>query len=48
MESPRWNIITSSQYEWERRGLDFILTDQPDHDPYLLPALLAVAKECAL
>ena len=30
----RWNIITPSQYEWERRGLDFIRTGLPDHDPY--------------
>src|SRR3984957_7955829 len=35
MELPRWNIITPSQYEWERRGLDFIRTGLPDHDPYL-------------
>ncbi len=34
MEAPRWNIITPSQYEWERRGLDFIRTGLPDHDPY--------------
>ena len=34
MESPRWNVITPSQYEWERRGLDFIRTGLPDHDPY--------------
>ncbi len=34
MESPRWKIITPSQYEWERRGLDFIRTGLPDHDPY--------------
>lgn len=34
MESPRWNIITPSQYEWERRGLDFIRSGLPDHDPY--------------
>ena len=34
MESPRWNIITPSQYEWERRGLDFIRKGLPDHDPY--------------
>ena len=34
MESPRWNIITPSQYEWERRGLDFIRAGLPDHDPY--------------
>ncbi|MCZ2341285.1 MAG: BREX system serine/threonine kinase PglW [Bacteroidales bacterium] len=34
MESPRWNMITPSQYEWERRGLDFIRTGLPDHDPY--------------
>ncbi|QDT95269.1 BREX system serine/threonine kinase PglW [Gimesia aquarii] len=34
MESPRWNIITSSQYEWERRALDFIREGLPDHDPY--------------
>ena len=35
MESPRWTIITPSQYEWERRGLDFIKAGLPDHDPYL-------------
>lgn len=34
MESPRWNIITPSQYEWERRALDFIREGLPDHDPY--------------
>lgn len=34
MESPRWNIITPFQYEWERRALDFIRTGLPDHDPY--------------
>lgn len=34
MEAPRWKIITPSQYEWERRGLDFIRQGLPDHDPY--------------
>src|SRR6516162_5892378 len=34
MESPRWNVITPSQYEWERRALDFIKAGLPDHDPY--------------
>jgi serine/threonine protein kinase len=34
MGPPRWNIITPSQYEWERRGLDFIRTGLPDRDPY--------------
>src|SRR3984957_20977964 len=34
MELPRWNIITPSQYEWERRGLGFVRTGVPDHDPY--------------
>ncbi len=34
MDPPRWNIITPSQYEWERRGLDFIRAGLPDHDPY--------------
>src|SRR5437867_187897 len=34
MESTRWKIITPSQYEWERRGLDFIRKGLPDHDPY--------------
>ena len=34
MESPRWTIITPSQYEWERRGLDFIRIGLPDYDPY--------------
>jgi hypothetical protein len=34
MESPRWDFITPSQYEWERRGLDFIKAGLPDHDPY--------------
>lgn len=34
MESPRWNIITPSQYEHERRALDFIRAALPDHDPY--------------
>lgn len=34
METPRWNIITPSQYEHERRALDFIRAGLPDHDPY--------------
>jgi serine/threonine protein kinase len=34
MEPPRWNIITPSQYEWERRALDFLRSGLPDHDPY--------------
>jgi len=34
MEPPFWNIITPSQYEWERRALDFIRTGLPNHDPY--------------
>src|SRR3954471_20174181 len=34
MESPRWNIITPSKFEWERRGLDFVRKALPDHDPY--------------
>ena len=34
MESPRWKMITPSQYEWERRALDFVRTQLPDHDPY--------------
>jgi hypothetical protein len=34
MESPRWTIITPSQYERERRGLDFIKAGLPDYDPY--------------
>ena len=34
MEPPFWNIITPSQYEWERRGLDFIRAGLPNHDPY--------------
>ena len=34
MEPPRWKIITPSQYEWERRALDFVRAGLPDHDPY--------------
>ena len=34
METPRWNIITPSQYEHERRALDFVRAELPDHDPY--------------
>lgn len=34
MKSPHWTIITPSQYEWERRGLDFIKAGLPDYDPY--------------
>lgn len=34
METPRWKIITPSQYEHERRALDFIRAGLPDHDPY--------------
>jgi serine/threonine protein kinase len=34
MEPPRWNVIAPSQYEWERRGLDFVRAGLPDHDPY--------------
>lgn len=35
MEPPRWKIITPSQKEWERRGLDFIRSGLPNHDPYM-------------
>jgi Nuclease-related domain len=34
MESPRWIVITPSQYEWERQALDFLKAGLPDHDPY--------------
>ena len=34
MDPPRWKIITPSQYEWERRALDFIRAGLPNHDPY--------------
>jgi len=34
METRRWKIITPSQYEHERRALDFIRAGLPDHDPY--------------
>ena len=34
MQPPRWKIITPSQYEWERRALDFIRCGLPNHDPY--------------
>ncbi len=34
MEPPRWKIITPSQYEHERRALDFLRSGLPDHDPY--------------
>ena len=34
MESPRWKIITPSQYDHERNALDFVRAGLPDHDPY--------------
>ena len=34
MQPPRWKIITPSQYEHERRALDFVRDGLPDHDPY--------------
>ena len=34
MEEPRWNIITASQYEWERVALDFVRAGLPNHAPY--------------
>lgn len=34
METPRWNIITPSQYEHERRALDFVRDGLPNHEPY--------------
>ena len=34
MESPRWNVIAPSKFEWERRGLDFVRKALPDHEPY--------------
>jgi len=33
MKPPHWKIVTPSQYEWERRGLDFVRSGLPDHDP---------------
>jgi serine/threonine protein kinase len=34
MEPPRWNVITPSKFEWERRALDFVRAGLPDHEPY--------------
>ena len=34
MKSPRWKIITPSQYEHERRALDYVRDELPDHNPY--------------
>lgn len=34
MESPRWNVVAPSQFEWERRGLEFVRTRLPDAEPY--------------
>lgn len=34
MDASHWKIITPSQYEWERRALDFIRAGLPDHEPY--------------
>jgi Nuclease-related domain len=34
MQEPRWKIITPSQFEHERRALDFIRAGLPDHEPY--------------
>ena len=34
MDAPRWNKITHSPHEWERRALDFIRVGLPNHDPY--------------
>ena len=47
MEPPRWNIITPSQYEWERRGLDFIRAGLPNHDPYRAWANFEFSAEVA-
>jgi hypothetical protein len=29
-----WKVLTPSQFEWERRALDFVRAGLPDHDPY--------------
>ncbi|HBE68937.1 MAG TPA: BREX system serine/threonine kinase PglW [Planctomycetaceae bacterium] len=34
MDTPRWKIITPSEYEHERRALDFVRAGLPNHDPY--------------
>src|SRR4051812_14685203 len=34
MMQRHWNVITPSQFEHERRALDFIRAGLPDHDPY--------------
>ncbi|MCA9111861.1 MAG: NERD domain-containing protein, partial [Planctomycetaceae bacterium] len=34
MESPRWQVIAPSLYEWERSALDFVRAHLPNHDPY--------------
>ena len=34
MNPPRWNVITPSEFPWEREALDFIRAGLPDHEPY--------------
>ncbi len=34
MESPRWKIVSPSQYDHERNALDFVRAGLPDHDPH--------------
>jgi serine/threonine protein kinase len=34
MMTTHWKIVTPSQFEHERRALDFVRADLPDHEPY--------------
>jgi serine/threonine protein kinase len=35
MSSKRWNVITPSEFPWEREALEFVRAGLPDNDPYL-------------
>ncbi|MCG5541815.1 MULTISPECIES: BREX system serine/threonine kinase PglW [unclassified Halorhodospira] len=34
MEPPRWQVVTESQFPWERQALDYLRPRLPDHEPF--------------
>jgi len=34
MKEPRWNTVTTSEYDWERAALEYLREGLPDHEPY--------------
>ena len=34
MKEPRWNTVTTSEFDWERAALEYLREGLPNHEPY--------------